>query len=305
MTKIDQIEAVIRMQDYIHQNIKDEITLDSICYVSGYSKRHALRIFKELLSKTVFEYIRDLRLTMSMGKLINADNQKILEIALDSGFESHEGFTKAFHNHFGILPQSYRRRSSSYNYTAPTPMSYYYLLLRSKGMNNMNKTRTVTATLITKPACKLIIKRGILATDYFSYCDEIGCDIWDILNNVPDRLDNVSFVTLPEFLISKGTSNVCCAVEVPLGYNSPIPDDCEIIELAEHTMLWFQGEPYEDENWYGGAHTEMYHAVQNYKPELYGYKFAYNLAPRFVYGASAKDGCKELIPVTLLKKDQK
>lgn len=304
MTESEPIKAVIRMQDYIHQNINAELTIEDICVQAGYSKRHSLRIFKDLLNKTVFEYIRDLRLAMSTGKLIDSNNQeRILEIALDSGFESHEGFTKAFNSHFGVLPQNYRKRCFPNNYSAPTPMSYYYLLLRSKGMNIMSEARTVTATFITKPACKLIIKRGILSTDYFSYCDEIGCDIWDTLEKVPNRLNKVSFVILPEFLVSQGTSKACCAAEVPLDYNSLVPEGCEIIELPEHTMLWFQGAPYEDENWYGGAHSEMYNAIHSYKPEMYGYRFAYDLAPEFHYGTSAKDGCRQLVPaVTLCEK---
>ncbi|WP_312699043.1 AraC family transcriptional regulator [Sedimentibacter sp.] len=301
MNKSEPVKAVIRMQDYIHQNINNNLSIDEICSESGYSKRHSLRIFKELLNKTIFEYIRDLRLSMATGKLIDSGNkERIIEIALDSGFESHEGFTKAFNNHFGVLPQNYRNRCFPDDYSAPTPMSYYYLLIRSKGRNNMSEIRTVTATFFKKPACKLIIKRGILSTDYFSYCDEIGCDIWDVLEKVPGRLDKVSFVILPEFLIYERTSKACCAAEVPLDYNSSLPDGCEIIELAEHTMLLFQGSPYADENWYGGAHDEIYNAIKNYKPEFYGYKFAYDSAPEFYYGATAKDGCKQLVPVTIL-----
>lgn len=70
MTESEPIKAVIRMQDYIHRNINNELTIDDICSEAGYSKRHSLRIFKELLNKTVFEYIRDLRLAMATGKLI-------------------------------------------------------------------------------------------------------------------------------------------------------------------------------------------------------------------------------------------
>lgn len=178
MTLSEPVNAVIRMQDYIHRSISDELTIDDICSESGYSNRHALRLFKAHLNKTVFEYIRDLRLAIAAGKLIGPNSQEcILEIALDSGFETHEGFTKAFNSHFGVLPRNYRRRRFPNNYTAPTPMSFYYLRLRSKGMQPMSETRTVTATYITKPACKLIVRRGILSTDYFSYCDEMGCDI--------------------------------------------------------------------------------------------------------------------------------
>ena len=297
----EKMKAVIKMQDYIHENIHSVIAINDLCSVSGYSKRHSLRIFKELISKTPFEYIRDLRLTMAAKKLVDSANEeRVLDIALKSGFNSHDGFTKAFKSYFSILPYKYSKKLFPHKFSTPTPMSYFYLLLRSKGMNDMTSTRTVTATFITKPACKLIIKRGILATDYFTYCDEIGCDIWDTLEKIPNRLDKVVFIILPKHLITKGTSKACCAVEVPHDYNLAIPEGCEIIELPEHPMLWFQGAPYEDENWYGGAHSEMNNAVQNYKPELYGYRFAYDLAPEIYYGATAKDGCKQLVPVVEL-----
>lgn len=164
----------------------------------------------------------------------------------------------------------------------------------------MSEIRTVTATFITKPARRLIIRRGILSIDYFSYCEEIGCDIWAVLEKVPDRLDAVSFVVLPEFLVAPGTSKVGCAAEVPVDWRRPLPDGCDLIELAEHAMLWFQGAPYEDESWYGGAHAEMAAAVRGYRPELYGYRFAYDSAPEFHYGASPENGCRQLVPVAAL-----
>ena len=65
-------------------------------------------------------------------------------------------------------------------------------------------------------------------------------------------------------------------------------------------MIWFQGAPYEDENWFGGAHAEMNQAIENYRPELYGYKFAKDLYPCFHYGTSAATGCRAVIPVRAL-----
>jgi len=298
----EKVQAVLNMQDYITERIENEISIDDICAVSGYSKRHSLRVFKELLHKTVFEYIRDCRLTRAAKKLIDAENNgSVLEIALSAGYDTHEGFTKAFKKFFGVLPYKFSKRDFPENYTKPTPMSYYYLLLRSKGMNDMSE-RTVTATYITKPACKLIIKRGILSTDYFSYCDEIGCDIWDKLDKIANCLDKVVFVSLPAYLV-KETSNVGTAAQVPLDWRGEMPNGCDIIAIPEQTMIWFQGMPYEDENWYGGAHSELDNAMNNYKPELYGYKFAYEKAPVFYYPASAKDGVKVLKPVVCISKD--
>lgn len=160
--------------------------------------------------------------------------------------------------------------------------------------------RAVTVTPILKPARKLIVRLGVHSTDYFSYCEEIGCDIWNDLEKLPGRLDMVSFVILPEAMTPNGCSHVGCAAEVPSDYEGPIPDGCRMMQIPEHWMLWFQGAPYEDDSWYGGAHEEMAAAVRSYRPELYGYRFAYEEAPEFHYGTTAKDGCRQIVPAARL-----
>ena len=165
----------------------------------------------------------------------------------------------------------------------------------------MNGTsRTVTVTVIEKPFCKLILKRGIKSTDYWSYCAEIGCDKWEILETIPQALGKTVFLGLPPHLVKEGTSNVACGLEVPADFDSKIPDGFEIIDLPAHLMMWFQGAPYDDESWFGESHSEMYRTIGNYKPELYGYEFALDSAPRFEYGTFAATGCKVMIPIRRL-----
>ena len=44
--------------------------------------------------------------------------------------------------------------------------------------------KDVLVQMVVRPACKVIIKRGIVATDYFSYCKEVGCDVWGLLTSI-------------------------------------------------------------------------------------------------------------------------
>ena len=162
--------------------------------------------------------------------------------------------------------------------------------------------RTVTVTVVEKPACKLILKRGIKSTDYFSYCEEMGCDTWEILETIPQGSGGVPFLELPPNMIPPGTSKAACGLEVPADFNAEIPEGFEIIDLPAYLYMWFQGAPYDDENWFGYAHEELGNAIANYKPELYGYEFAKDSAPHFHYGTSAANGCKEMIPVKRLTK---
>lgn len=69
MDKWDKIDAVQRMQDYIHLHIDSNITMENLCKAAGYSKWHSLRIFKEFTNRTPFEYMRILRLTKAAYSL--------------------------------------------------------------------------------------------------------------------------------------------------------------------------------------------------------------------------------------------
>ena len=91
----DKVAAVSRMQGFIDAHIDGEITFDALCGAAGYSKYHAARIFKELTGKTPFDTIRALRLTQAAQVLRDTD-AKVIDAALDNGFESHDGFTRAF-----------------------------------------------------------------------------------------------------------------------------------------------------------------------------------------------------------------
>ena len=160
----------------------------------------------------------------------------------------------------------------------------------------MSEIRVVTATPVTRPARRLVIRRGVTANDYFSYCAEIGCDIWDTLAALPGRLDDVYFVILPKSMAAEGKSLAGCAAEMPAGWEGAVPDGCELIDLPEQEMLWFQSEPYEKEDEYGLAHGAVASAIAHYRPERYSLRFAYDEAPEFHYGASPETGCRQLVP---------
>ena len=315
-----KVNAAQRMQDYIHQHLDENIALDDICKAANYSKWHSLRIFKEIFRKTPFEYIRAMRMT-NAARDIRHDSDSIVDIAMNTGFGSHEGFTKAFHAYFGVNPSKYRDSiPMRYMYFEPTSILEYYLRLNSKEHIEMSENqRTVTVTIVEKPACKLILARGIKATHYFELCEEIGCDKSELLETIAQKLNGepyekqatnhiypgksvsnigrVSYVDLPPNLTLPNTSRAAFALEVPADYNCEIPDEFDIVDLPPFSYMWFQGAPYEDENWFGCAHEELARAIKNYKPELYGFEFAKDAAPHFMYGTSAATGCREMIPI--------
>lgn len=95
MKRWEKVNAVQKMQDYIRDHINEEINIEDIAKTAGYSKRHTVRIFRELLGRTPLDYVRAIRLTNSAKDLLQSQ-RNILDIALNTQFDTHEGF-------YGIL----------------------------------------------------------------------------------------------------------------------------------------------------------------------------------------------------------
>lgn len=136
----DKVKAVSRMQHYISTHLDEDITLDSLVNIAGYSKYYALRIFKELTGRTPFETIRALRLTKAAQTLQSSD-KKIVDLAISSGFDSHDGFTRAFDRQFGITPQKY--------HVETPPVSWFFCVTTRLIISPLARKLAVTGRAFT------------------------------------------------------------------------------------------------------------------------------------------------------------
>jgi len=294
----DKAAAVSRMQRYIEAHLVEEITLDDLANAAGYSKYHAVRVFKELTHRTPLETVRALRLTRSAKVLQDADH-KIVNVAMNSGFDSHNGFTRAFNRQFGITPQKYHVETPPVNWFIHYPIEAYYQLKEGiEPMSNEKVSSTVTVTVVERPARKLIFLRHN-ATDYFSACEEVGCDWEGFYNSIPEKFDTAAGGRLPTSLIKPGTSGNAFFVEVPLNYNKPLPDGYDIAELPPCTYLYFNGIPFDDENDFPIAIGIINEAIENYPFERFGWRQSDN-APNLGMGAESETGARAAVPVEKL-----
>lgn len=106
MAPLDSIELIQRSINYIDEHITDKIIVEELAEISGFSKYHFYRLFSLYMGMPVMEYITLRRLQFSCSHL--REGEKIITIAMEYGFETHAGYTKAFKKHFGYSPNYYR-----------------------------------------------------------------------------------------------------------------------------------------------------------------------------------------------------
>ncbi|HPQ70840.1 MAG TPA: AraC family transcriptional regulator [bacterium] len=297
----DKRKAVQRMQEFIEEHLGEPISMRELAATTHYSMFYAARIFKEITGRSPFEYIRLRRLSAAALSL-EEGRARVVDVAFDFVFDSHEGFTRAFTRQFGVPPS----RLQSVNWSAflfqPGSATDFYQD-RQKGSIDMSqnekeqaKKNVIFVQILERPHRKLIFRPAKKATHYFEYCEEVGCDVWDELVKIEHALHEPMGLWLPDNLRPAGTSTYVQGVEVGLDYDGPLPKDCRTIELPPCKLLVFQGEPFDDKD-FEQAIVSLWDVMNAYKPETIGYEWADGDAPRFQLAPMGYRGYIEGRPV--------
>jgi len=101
-------ESIDRVTDYIEDHLDQQISLQQIALVSGWSLWHFHRLFHAVTGETIGEYVR-LRRLHKAARMLTETRRPIIDIALDGQFESQEAFTRAFKHLYGVPPGKFRR----------------------------------------------------------------------------------------------------------------------------------------------------------------------------------------------------
>jgi len=118
--------------DIIDNRITERITPQELAKECGYSKFHFNRIFSRVTRITLMAYVTRRKLQYALFDL--SCGEKIIDVALKYGFETHAGFTKAFKKCFGYPPSLYRIHAIS---SQPTRMELTELMSIILGGNIM------------------------------------------------------------------------------------------------------------------------------------------------------------------------
>jgi AraC family transcriptional regulator len=102
-------DPVERALWYIESHLESELSADDVARAAGVSRFHLSRLFALTLNQSVMRYARARRLTQAAHALARGAPD-ILAVALTHGYGSHEAFTRAFRDQFGVTPDSVREQ---------------------------------------------------------------------------------------------------------------------------------------------------------------------------------------------------
>lgn len=101
------IVGMQRAINYVEEHLKERLDYEEIAKQADCSSYYFQKIFGILCDMSLGEYIRNRRLSLAGSELVGTD-KKVIDIALEYGYESPESFTRAFVKFHGVTPTQAR-----------------------------------------------------------------------------------------------------------------------------------------------------------------------------------------------------
>lgn len=267
-----QIQIIINEIDASIKRREDgSLTLNYLARLLGYSDYHFTKRFHAITGLSFRTYLRTRRLAFALVE-VRDTNHRLLDIALDYGFSSHEAFSRAFKAEYGVSPTQYRKNPVAVALrTRFTVFDRYALGLGEIGM--IKSTGKINVYFTTIPAHKFIGIRNNVTAGYWNfwqYHNQIeGQDcqtICGLMDSIPGRLDDLGtaednagggHIMAYENASDGGSFDCypvprweCYGCRLPYDYQGPIPEGMYIRNVPEGEYIVFEHGPfdYEHEN---------------------------------------------------------
>ena len=119
---MEWMKAISEAVDYIESHISDEITADDVANSVCISTFYFQKGFSMLCGYTIMEYIRNRRLALA-GVALADSEAKVIDVAMQYGYDSPDSFTKAFTRFHGITPSQVRKDKTMIKSFAPLKLT--------------------------------------------------------------------------------------------------------------------------------------------------------------------------------------
>lgn len=147
-------------EGFIAGHLQEEFTLEDISRACGYSPFHFARRFKEETNKTVMECVREKRIHEAAEMIKTGSG--ICAAAMEYGFETHAGFTRAFKAVYGCCPRDYAAHCGGYYWKGWDDMDNSKVIIRPVSLEDVNGLwENVYSAMTPKEITEVKIKPAI------------------------------------------------------------------------------------------------------------------------------------------------
>ena len=102
------IEKLVAVTNYIDSHRSEDLSVEQLAELAGFSKYHFERLFKSSMGISCYQYITKRRVMMAQ-ELLGDTDLSVMDIALQSGFFSLSTFNRVFKDMNGCSPTEYRK----------------------------------------------------------------------------------------------------------------------------------------------------------------------------------------------------
>ena len=118
----DWTQSLQEAIDYIEAHLTDTLDIRAISARAYLSPYYFQRVFHALCSVSVAEYVRNRRMTLA-GEALAAGNVRVIDVALQYGYDSPDSFARAFQRFHGVPPSAALRGGVSLRTCAPLKLN--------------------------------------------------------------------------------------------------------------------------------------------------------------------------------------
>lgn len=312
---IDEIDVCIKNHD------SEALALSRLAKSLGYSEFYVSRKFNEISGMSLRDYMRYRRLAFALRELRDTD-RGILDIALDYGFSSHEAFTRAFRDAYGINPSEYRKNPVPVVLrTILRPFDCYLMDIGGLGMKETNQE--IKTYFITIPEHKFLHIRNYESIGYWDFWQKQSripgqdCEtICGLLDSINGKLDDVggeandsgsgqvmAFINEPEGRICSWGIPLAEAygVRLPADYVGEIPPQMMIMDVPEGEYLVFEHGPFDFATENAAVEQKIEQAMKDFDYAASGYELDTATGRVFYFYHDCKRFWKYVRPVRKIK----
>lgn len=299
----------------------EEITLKKLSDSLGYSEFYVSRKFREISGMQFRDYLRYRRLGFALKDVRDTD-KSLLDIALDYGFSSHEAFTRAFKEAYGITPSEYRQKPVPVVMrTIIKPFDCYLLGIGGTGM--AKSTDDIKIYFVTIPAHKFLHIRNYESIGYWDFWQKQSlipgqdCDtICGLLDSIKGKLDDLggdehdsgsgqimAFVNEPTGRICSWGIPLaeCYGVRLPMDYDGEVPSQMQLMDVPEDEYIVFEHGPFDFETENSTVEAEIEKAMKEFDYASSGYCLDTTPGRIFYFYHDCKRYWKYIRPVKKIK----